>query len=302
MRPVADCEPGQARFACFIPAPPKIARRPALGETMKVLAATVEALALLNGCGDDAPIDIPDVVGERLDVAIEELQDVGLEGEAIGGGVFGIVEESNWHVCEQRPAAGQSAEAPDSVKLVVERECRGATSSGDDEEAELSGRSTESTVAASEQAAPPSQESYVYKGPKYEVVVVDEDVTNARLKQYWVLTKKFDYSTDAFKDQVKLVIEDIARKEKTAKLIVEVVSHRHVALAEAASTYEDFEAARGTDYVAKKIPQIERTHWVASYTGGFNPNTAQPSDKPSAFVLYWLAEEIEGIEKWKPGF
>ena len=268
---------------------------------MKVLAVAVVALAMLSGCGDDPPTDVPDVVDERLDVAIDVLEDVGLEGEAIGGGTFGIVQEDNWYVCEQRPAAGQQA-GPRPVKLVVERACPATTSGGDAKDAEPSSTPSESTVVAGETPASPPEETYVYQGPKYEIVVIDPDVSNAHLKQYWVLTKKFDYSTDAFKDRVKLVIADIARKEKTDRLIVQVVSHRHVALAESATTYEDFIAEHGEKYAIKTIPQIEKKHWVAWYTGGFDPETGQPSDAPSAFVLDWLAEEIQGSENWKPEF
>jgi hypothetical protein len=62
--------------------------------------------------------EVPDLVGERLDVAEEELDGLGINYDEIGGGTFGIVVRSNWEVCETNPGAGESA---DSVKLIVDR-------------------------------------------------------------------------------------------------------------------------------------------------------------------------------------
>jgi hypothetical protein len=61
---------------------------------------------------------VPDLVGERLDVAEDELDGLGIRYEEIGGGTFGIVVRSNWEVCETRPKSGARA---DSVKLIVAR-------------------------------------------------------------------------------------------------------------------------------------------------------------------------------------
>ena len=62
--------------------------------------AIVCALAA-TGCGGNDPTVVPDVAGERLDVAVEELEDEGLAYEVIGGGAFGVVVKSNWRVCSQ---------------------------------------------------------------------------------------------------------------------------------------------------------------------------------------------------------
>ena len=66
---------------------------------------------------------VPQVAGERLDVAIDTVEDAGLDHETIGGGVFGVIRESAWIVCEQRPEARSSTEGIDSVTLIVERAC-----------------------------------------------------------------------------------------------------------------------------------------------------------------------------------
>ena len=74
----------------------------------------------LGGCGGaDGPV--PDVTGERLDVAKSKMSDAGYDTEEIGGGAFGIVAESNWTVCETDPAAGDNGGG--TVKLIVDREC-----------------------------------------------------------------------------------------------------------------------------------------------------------------------------------
>ena len=71
------------------------------------------------GCGGEER-SAPDVVGTRLDVAQERLDDVGLGYETIGGGAFGIVVTSNWTVCEQQPAPGRLTTR---IELVVARWC-----------------------------------------------------------------------------------------------------------------------------------------------------------------------------------
>jgi hypothetical protein len=82
-----------------------------------LLAATV----FLAGCGAMAePQRVPDVRGQRLDLAEDRLLLRGLDWEEIGGGNLGIVIRSHWWVCEQRPAPGHLGT---TVRLVVEREC-----------------------------------------------------------------------------------------------------------------------------------------------------------------------------------
>ena len=83
-----------------------------------VLALLLLAL-LAAGCGGE-PHDVPNVAGERLDVAADRLEDEGLEYELLGGGTFGVVVKANWYVCEQHPSGGSRAS---SVDLVVARSC-----------------------------------------------------------------------------------------------------------------------------------------------------------------------------------
>jgi len=61
---------------------------------------------------------IPDLVGERLDLAETQLDEMGIAYKEIGGGLFGIVVTSNWVVCTTDPPAGSKGE---KVDLVVDR-------------------------------------------------------------------------------------------------------------------------------------------------------------------------------------
>lgn len=97
---------------------------------MKALrvAAGVALVLVVAACGgtDDGAAEgpsMPDVVGEQLDVALSDIEGAGFEEEVdiAGGGTFGVIDESNWTVCEQSPAAGRSITA--APELTVDRSC-----------------------------------------------------------------------------------------------------------------------------------------------------------------------------------
>lgn len=79
----------------------------------------------LIGCGGSDPVLMPDLVGKKLDAAYAQMEMAGLEDkddvEVDGGGLFGIVVESNWTVCKQSPAGGKAM--GESPTLVVKRSC-----------------------------------------------------------------------------------------------------------------------------------------------------------------------------------
>lgn len=93
--------------------------------------------AFVAGCGGDdgsspppslAPGEtpMPDVDGLRLDIAKADLADAGLEEgrvEVIGGGAFGVVDDSNWVVCDQEPDAGYAVGSKARVSVDREGEC-----------------------------------------------------------------------------------------------------------------------------------------------------------------------------------
>jgi hypothetical protein len=77
----------------------------------------------LAGCGSDKDPAMPDLAGKKLDVALSDIERAGFEDDVdvVGGGVLGIINKSNWEVCEQTPAPGEPlTEAP---RLTVERDC-----------------------------------------------------------------------------------------------------------------------------------------------------------------------------------
>lgn len=109
--------------------------------------ALVSAAALVSiaGCSGGDPITMPDVVGTKLDAAKSDVQKAGFEDdvEVDGGGMFGIVVESNWTVCSQEPASGE--DITDAPQLTVDRSC-----GGEDEEEAPAESPTESATAEPE--------------------------------------------------------------------------------------------------------------------------------------------------------
>jgi hypothetical protein len=86
------------------------------------IAILIALVALLTGCGGNAvvmPKRVPDLRGQRLDVAEARLDARGLQWEEIGGGTFGVVVRSHWYVRDQIPAPGNKAA---TVRLIVERD------------------------------------------------------------------------------------------------------------------------------------------------------------------------------------
>ena len=89
---------------------------------IKSLLVVASAVVFLPACGGQAPRvqRIPDVRGERLDVAEARLRDRGLDYEELGGGTFGIFVRSHWEVCDQHPRPGTHGR---KVQLIVDRDC-----------------------------------------------------------------------------------------------------------------------------------------------------------------------------------
>ncbi|GAA2177215.1 hypothetical protein GCM10009784_26960 [Arthrobacter parietis] len=242
---------------------------------------------------------MPDVTGKRLDVAISDVERAGIndEVEVLGGGMFGVVDESNWTVCSQEPKNG--VEVSIAPRLTVERSCEmDGTPTAEPSDEPAQAPSQESTQEP--EASQPEPEAYSYKGPQYEIVSVDSNQTPAGLHQYWVYTSGFDYSTDSYKDQIKMIIADIAHTERTDKFLAEVVTDKEIAEAESPSTTQSFIEEHGDEYFLTAIPEKEKTGWVASYTGGFDRNTGEPSDSTEAFEVIWFIATDAEIEKWKP--
>ena len=64
---------------------------------------------------------VPALVGQRLDDALDRLENAGLKDEIDGGGLFGVLDEGNWRVVDQDPSQGARLRQGDTVRLHVER-------------------------------------------------------------------------------------------------------------------------------------------------------------------------------------
>jgi beta-lactam-binding protein with PASTA domain len=82
---------------------------------------TVASQTITNGGTVIVRTAVPDVVGERLDVAKDRLQRAGFDPDVEGGGVLGIIRDSNWQVVTQDPGPGVQLEQGSSVQVRVER-------------------------------------------------------------------------------------------------------------------------------------------------------------------------------------
>jgi hypothetical protein len=83
-------------------------------------SSTAKNISASDDPSSQAQHSVPNLVGERLDVAEDKLDQLGLNYNEIGGGTFGIVVRSNWTVCQTEPASGGSAAR---VRLIVDRDC-----------------------------------------------------------------------------------------------------------------------------------------------------------------------------------
>lgn len=109
--------------------------RVALGAGVGFLCGVLLIVVLAVANGDDQParpatttrtatvsgVAVPDVVGLRLDVARDALERDGLDVARTGGGLFGVVVESNWQVRAQTPPAGTRLARGATVELFVDR-------------------------------------------------------------------------------------------------------------------------------------------------------------------------------------
>lgn len=116
---------------------------------------------------------MPAVVGQPLDVALSDIERAGVkdEVEVLGGGTFGVVDESNWLVCEQLPAAGDAVTV--KPRLTVDRSC-----GGDAAESTTPSDSAPSSVEPSEMSAPetpPETSGPVSTPPAVEEVLSEEN-------------------------------------------------------------------------------------------------------------------------------
>lgn len=92
------------------------------GET-KTVARTVTVISptLTTGGTVIVKTAVPQLVGERLDTAKDRIRRAGFDADVEGGGIFGIIDESNWEVVSQDPGPGVMLEQGSSVHVRVEK-------------------------------------------------------------------------------------------------------------------------------------------------------------------------------------
>jgi serine/threonine protein kinase len=87
--------------------------------------AALVALPELTDPDDPAPrptgVTVPSLVGQPLDIAEQQLADLGLQSSVEGGGLFGILIPSDWDVCATSPAADATVRRGTTVELLVDR-------------------------------------------------------------------------------------------------------------------------------------------------------------------------------------
>lgn len=283
------------------------------------LFVLVLASLLMIGLGSAPPSDgrlrMPEAStfeGENYQDVLTELQQAGftnIETDVLDDLVFGwLTKDGDVESVSVDGNEDYSADVwyPNDVEIVITyhtfpQKEEGASSSETTPEptAEPIPEPTPSSPQTSEAVPSASSETYKYEGPEYDIV--DSHSTGIGLTQYWVYADKFDYSTDAYKEQVKAIIMDVAHKESTDKLIVCVVTDKEIIYFESDNTIKEYMDKYGMDYYANTIAPKEETDWVAWYTGGFDSNTGQKSDENSAYEIVWLpSSEDAAIEQWKP--
>jgi Protein kinase domain/PASTA domain len=88
-------------------------------------AAAFVAVPKLNDA--DSPsaersgVTVPFLIGEPLDEAESELDDLGLRSSRVGGGLFGVIAPSAWEVCDTAPAPDEVAPRGSTVELHIDR-------------------------------------------------------------------------------------------------------------------------------------------------------------------------------------
>jgi beta-lactam-binding protein with PASTA domain len=102
-----------------------------LAAVAAALTLTAVVVAPAISVADDRPgharasamVSVPSVNGKSLPAAKAKVYAAGLVPVVKGGGLFGVVVESNWVVCGSTPSAGSRVRSGTSVKLFVARSC-----------------------------------------------------------------------------------------------------------------------------------------------------------------------------------
>lgn len=151
--------------------------------------------SVLVACGSD-DVTMPDVTGKKLDVAYDELKSAGLDDkdkiEVKGGGIFGVLVESNWTVCKQSPAAGKTVSAS---TLTVKRSCENEDKNSDDEPKET----PSPTATASPTSAPSPKVLTARNSPEFAALLKLGDDCSGKIERF---AKKYAEDKIKFKGSI----------------------------------------------------------------------------------------------------
>jgi beta-lactam-binding protein with PASTA domain len=132
-----------------------------------VMSVVVAVLVPLVGCSGDESVTMPDVVGKRLDIAISDVERAGFddEVEVLGGGSFGVLNESNWTVCSQEPREGDLVSV--APRITVDRTCDtdDALDPATADEEQVSGNDAADTAAEDTTTASPTKRTKKKRQP-----------------------------------------------------------------------------------------------------------------------------------------
>lgn len=164
----------------------------------------------------------------------------------------------------------------------------------------VAGQPAESSEPVETQVEENSTPPEAYAGPAYEIAETDKDAVLGEQDQVWVYAAALDLESPGLQEDVKLIIEDVAREQGTPNLTVNVVTDREVIEANSMSTALDFNDEHGMEYYENEVAPKEATTWVAIYTGGMDMGAVELSTADSAYVLDWWPGGDHESEIWKP--
>jgi hypothetical protein len=95
------------------------------GPAAKVRTVTAPAPAVsaptTTGGRVEASTTVPDVIGDRLDIAKQRVRRAGFVVHQSGGGLLGVIRDHDWAVVASDPTAGTSLQLGSTVTLDIER-------------------------------------------------------------------------------------------------------------------------------------------------------------------------------------
>jgi|SRR4051812_1374572 hypothetical protein len=92
--------------------------KPAIHESTVTVQA--QAPAVTNGGTVIVKTLVPPLVGEQLDVALDRIARAGFDVDIQGGGLFGVLVDSNWQVTAQDPAPGGYLEQGSTIHIQID--------------------------------------------------------------------------------------------------------------------------------------------------------------------------------------